>query len=66
MYIYNNKKKNLMLIYSAKILRISQSISFYFVIIIQDNNNDNIRFYLWDIIKAYVEIALDFNSNFYI
>ena len=33
---------------------------------IQDNYNDNIRFYLWDITRAYIDIALDLNPDFYI
>lgn len=45
MYAYNNEKKNLILIYSPKILRVSQSIGFCL-----NNDNCNIRFYLWDII----------------
>ena len=65
-YIYNNKKKNFVLIYLPKILKISQSISYCFAIIIQNNNNDNIKFYLQDIIKVYIEIILYFNPNFYI
>ena len=31
---------------------------------IQDNYNDNIRFYLWDIMRAYIEIASDLNPDF--
>ena len=33
---------------------------------IQDNYNDNIKFYLWDITRAYIEIASYLNPDFYI
>ncbi len=66
MHVYNDEKKNLMLMYLPKILGVRQGISFYFAAIIQDNDNDNIRFYLRDITKAYLEISLDLNSDSYI
>lgn len=65
-YTYHNKKKNLVLMHSLKIPRVSQSIGSYLTAIIQNNNNNNITFYLWDITQAYIEIALDLNPNFYI
>lgn len=66
MHIYNNKKKNIILIHSLKILKVSQNINFGLVFIISDNNNNNIRFYLQDITQTYIEIISDFNPNFYI
>lgn len=55
-----------MLIHLPKILRISQSIGSYLTAIIQNNDNDNIRFYLWNITLVYIKIVLDFNPDFYI
>ncbi len=55
-----------MLMYLPKILGVSQGISFYFLAIIWDNDNNNIRFYLQDITQAYVEIISDLNPNSYI
>lgn len=49
-YTYNNKKKNLVLMHLSKILDINQGIGSYLASIIQYNDNDNIEFYLWDII----------------
>lgn len=66
MHIYNNEKKSLMLMHSPKILEVSQNISFYFDAIMGNNNNDNIRFSLREIMQAYIEIALNLNLNFYI
>lgn len=63
-HTYNNGKKNLMLMHSPKILRVSHGISFCFFAIIQDHDNNNIRFHLWDIRQIYVEIALNFNPSF--
>lgn len=65
-HIFNNKKKNFMLMYLLKILKISQNISFCFAVISQDNNNYNIRFYIQDITQIYVEITLELNLNFFI
>lgn len=65
MHIYNNKKKNFILIYLSKILEVSQDISFYFITIIE-NNNKNISFYLCNIMQAYVKITLNLNLKFYI
>ena len=53
-----------MLIYSPKILKVSQDIGFCLIIIIKYNDNNNIKFYLSDIIKTYIEITLNFNPNF--
>ena len=55
-----------MLIHSPKIPGVSQDNGSYVAAIIWDNDNNNIMFYLWDIIQAYVEIALDLNPDFYI
>ena len=66
MHAYNDEEKNLVLIHSPKIPGVSRGIGSYLVAIIQDNDNDNIRFYLQDIIQAYIEIASDFNLDFYI
>lgn len=55
-----------MLMYLPKIPEVKQSIGFGLATIIQDNDNNNIRFYLQDIIQAYIEIALDLNPDFYI
>ena len=66
MHAYNNEKKNLVLMHSPKITRVSQSISSYFTAIIRDNDNNNIRFYLQDITQPYIEIASDLNPDFYI
>ena len=66
MHIYNDEKKNLVLMHSPKIPEVSQGIGSCLTAIIQDNDNNNIRFYLRDITKAYVEIASDFYPNFYI
>ena len=49
MHTYNNEKKSLMLMHSPKILEVSQDISFYFDAIMENNNNDNIRFSLREI-----------------
>ncbi len=68
-HAYNDEKKNLknlVLIYLPKIPEVSQSISFCLAAIIWDDDNDNIKFYLWNITQAYVEITLDLNSDFYI
>ena len=45
-YAYNDEKKNSILGHLPKIPKISHGISFYFASIIQDNDNDKIRFYL--------------------
>ena len=65
-HAYNDEKKNLMLMHSSKIPEVSQGIDSCLAAIIQDDDNDNIRFYLRDITQAYVEIASDLNPNFYI
>ena len=52
MHTYNDDEKNLMLIHSPKIPRVSQDIGSYLAAIIQDDDNDNIRFYLQDIMQA--------------
>ena len=49
-----------------KIPRVSQGISSCLATMIQDNYNDNIRFYLRDITRAYIEISSDLNPDFYI
>lgn len=49
-----------------KILVISQGISFCIAAIMRDNNNNNIRFFLWDIAQVYDKIALNFNLDSYI
>lgn len=46
MYIYKNKKMFFILIYIPKILKVNQDISHCFAVIKQDNNNNNILFYL--------------------
>ena len=56
-HAYNDEKKNSVLGYLSKIPRVSQGTSFYFATIIWDDDNDNIRFYLRDIMHAYVDIA---------
>ena len=65
-HTYNNKKKNLVLMHLPKIPEVSQGIGSYLAAIIQNNDNDNIRFYLRDIRQAYIEIASNLNLNFYI
>ena len=65
-HTYNDEKKNLVLMYSSKILEVSQGIDSCLVAIIQDNNNNNIKFYLQDIIQTYVEIASNLNLDSYI
>ena len=52
--------------HSPKIPGVSQDIGSYLAAIIQNNDNDNIRFYLQDITQAYIKIALDLNLDFYI
>lgn len=64
MYAYNDEKKIFMLMHLPKIPKVNQGIGFCLVSIIWNNNNDNIRFYLQDIMQAYIEIVLDFNLNF--
>lgn len=66
LHVCNNEKKIFILRYLSKILKFSQSISFCFVAIIWNNDNNNIKFYLGDITQIYIEIALDFNLNFII
>ncbi len=63
-HTYNDKKENLMLIHSPKIPEVRQGIGSCFPDIIRDDDNNNIRFYLRDIMQAYVEIASDFNPDF--
>ncbi len=65
-HAYNDEKKNLMLMHSPKIPGVSQGIGSYLAAIIQDDDNNNIRFYLRNITQAYVEIASELNLNFYI
>lgn len=50
MHNYIDEKKILMLIYLSKIPEVSQDISYCFAAMIQNNDNDNIRFYLQNII----------------
>ena len=50
----------------TQIPEVSQGIGSCLAAIIQDNDNDNIRFYLQDLTQAYVEIASDLNPDFYI
>ena len=66
MYTYNNKKKNFVLMHLPKKLETSQSISSYFVTINENNNNNNIKFYLRNITQVYIEFALILNPEFYI
>ena len=66
MHVNNDKKKYFVLIHSPKIIKVSQGISFCLAAIIENNNNDIIRFYLRDIIQAYIKIASDLNLDFYI
>ena len=66
MHTYNDKMKNLMLMHSPKIPRVSQGIGSCLTAIIGDNDNDNIRFYLRNITQAYIEIASNLNLDFYI
>ena len=65
-HTYNNEKKNLVLMHSRKIPEVSQGIGSCLAIIMQDNDNNNIRFYLRDITQVYIEIASDLNLDFYI
>lgn len=52
-YTYNNKKNKLILIHLPKILKVSQDIDFYLVTIIKDNDNENIMFYIQEIVQTY-------------
>ena len=65
-HAYNNQKKNIVLGHVPKILRVSQDIGSGFATISQNNENVNIRFYLWDSIYAYVKISSNLNPSFYI
>ena len=58
MYYYNNEKKNLVLMHLPKILKVCQNISLCFTVMIKNNDNNNIRFYLRDIIQAYCNIVI--------
>lgn len=49
MYVYNDEENNLVLMHSPKIPGVSQGIGSYLGAIIQDDDNDNISFYLQDI-----------------
>lgn len=60
-HTYNNKKKNIVLQHSPKIPEVNQCIDFCFVTIIRDNENNNIQFYLRDIMKAYIESTFAIN-----
>lgn len=40
--------------------------NFCFIIIIQNNNNINIKFYLKTIMQIYIKFAFEFNLDFYI
>lgn len=62
---YNDGKTNLVLMYSRKILKASQSIGFCFTAIIYNNKNDNIRFYSQDITQTYNDITSNL-PDFYI
>ena len=64
--IYNDEKKNLMLIHSSKIPEVRQSIGSCLAAIFQADDNNNIRFYLQDIMQVYIEIASDLNLDLYI
>ncbi len=66
MHAYNDKKKNLMLMHFPKKLEVRQSISFCLTTIIGNNDNNNIKIYLQDIMQAYIKIASDLNPNVYI
>ena len=63
---YNDKKKNLVLIHLPKMPGVKQNISSCLAAIIQKDDNDSVRFFLWDNTQTYVEVVLDFNLNFYI
>ncbi len=65
-HTYNDEKKNLVVMHLSQIPEVNQSIGSYFTAIIWDNDNNNIRFYLWDIMQTYIKITLDLNPNFYI
>ena len=65
-HTYNDEKKNLVLIYLLKLLGVSQGINSCFIVIIQRDDNNNIKFYLQDIMQAYVKIASNFYLDFYI
>ena len=65
-HAYNDEKKGLTLMHLPKIPGVSQGIGSCLTTIIRDNDNDNIRFYLRDIMQAYIEIASDLNSDSYI
>lgn len=45
-YTYNDKKKIFVLVHLLIILKVSQNISSYLAIFIQNNCNNNIKFYL--------------------
>lgn len=45
-YTYNDKKKFFVLVHLLIILKVSQNISSYLAIFIQNNCNNNIKFYL--------------------
>lgn len=65
-HTYNDKKKNLVLKHLPKILKVSQGIDSCFIAIIQENDNNNVRFYLQDIKQAYIKIASNINPDFYV
>ena len=65
-HTYNDEKKNLVLMHSPKIPEVSQGIGSCLAVIMRDNGNNNIRFYLRDITQAYVKIASDPNLDSYI
>ena len=65
-HAYNNKKKNLMLMHLSKILGVRQDISSCFASIIWKNDNDNVKFFLWDITQTYIKVALNLNLDIYI
>lgn len=66
MNIWNNNKKIFILIYLTKIPEVGLNIRFYFTTIIQKNDNNNIGFYINNIIQTYIKITLNFNLDFYI
>ena len=65
-HTYNDKKKNFVLMHFPKIPGVNQGISYYLIAINRDNDNDNIKFYLWNIMQTFIETASDLNLDIYI
>lgn len=61
---YNDKNKDLILTQSPLIQRISQCLFVCLTAIFK--NNDNIKFYLKDIMQAYIKSTFELNQNSYI